>query len=393
MTTLIQEKAAQASAILEEKKIDLWLTFARETSAVEDPALPLIYGNTLTWHSALIITPQERIAIVGRYEAETAKRTGAYETVIGYDQSIQPELIKVIERINPKRIAINYSVNDPSADGLTHGLYQSLIGYLDGTPFSARLISAEEIIGALRGRKSAREIALIQQAINTTEEIYQQTFAFMKRGMTEREVGEFMHKQLHDRGLDPAWDYDHCPAVNSGPDSPVGHASPTEIKLEEGHLVHFDFGVKENSYCSDIQRMVYILRKGETQAPPEVQRGFDTIVTAIQEAAKAMKPGMRGVEIDSIARAIVTDAGYPEFKYATGHQLGRRAHDGGALLGPKWERYGKTPEMILEAGHVYTIEPGLMVPGYGYVGLEEDVAVTEHGAEFLHEPQVKLILI
>jgi Xaa-Pro aminopeptidase len=116
------------------------------------------------------------------------------------------------------------------------------------------------------------------------------------------------------------------------------------------------------------------------------------MVRAIEAAVAAMKPGVLGKEVDAVARRVVTDAGYPEFKHATGHHLGRLAHDGGGILGPEWERYGDTPNQPLEAGHVYTVEPSLPVAGYGHMGIEEDVLVTENGAEFLHQPQTRMVV-
>ncbi len=393
MTTLVQEKVQQAISILKEKNIDLWMTFLRETSAVQDPILPLIYGTTLTWHSALIITKTgQTIAVIGNLEAEAVRRIETYQEVIGYDISIQPDLVRILERLDPKQIALNMSHNDPTADGLTHGMYQQLRDYLVSTPFNERLISAESIIAALRGRKTFTEIARIKKAIDTTEAIFRRTFEILHPGMTELEVSRFMHAQVHEAGVSETWDYENCPVVNSGPESVVGHAGPTGIALERGHLVHFDFGVKQDDYCSDIQRMVYLLKPGETAAPEPVQRAFQTVVRAIQEAVKAMQPGVSGAEIDRIARATVTKAGYPEYMYGTGHGLGRAAHDGGGMLGPRWEKYGNLPDLPLEAGQVYTVEPGVAVPGYGYVGLEEDVLVTEKGAEMLSAGQNELVL-
>jgi len=392
---IIREKTNQSINVLKELDIDLWLTFVRETSGVRDPILDFIFGpEDLTWPSALIFTQTgERIAIVGRFEAEAVKRLGVYDPVLFYDQSIQPTLLETLERLDPQQIAINTSKNNVHADGLTHGLFEILTGYLDDTPFANRLTSAEEIINALRGRKTPTEVDRIRQAIAITEDIYARTFDYLRPGMTEKQVGEFMHKLLDEFGVDTAWSYDHCPAFNTGPDSPVGHGGPTDLVIEPGHLVHFDFGVKQNDYCSDIQRMGYVLRQGETEPPAEVQRGFETVLKAIDAGVAALIPGTPGQEVDAAARGVVTGAGYPEYKYATGHQLGRVAHDGGALLGPAWERYGDTPFQKVEVGHVYTVEPGLMVEGYGYIGLEEDVLVTENGAEYLGEPQRDLILI
>ncbi|MFC2063951.1 M24 family metallopeptidase [Chloroflexota bacterium] len=393
MSRIVHEKVIQAVEILKEMNIDLWLTFVRETSAGGDPILPLIYEHDLTWQSAILLTKEgDRIIILGSLEAEAARRMGVYSEVISYDQSIKKGLLNVLESLNPEKIAINYSMNDVHADGLSYGQYQLLIGYLQDTPYISRLISAEKVIAAVRGRKTASEVERIKAAVETTQEIYRRTFDYLQPGMTEIDVGRFMWDQMDELGVTSSWEKSGCPAVNSGPDSKVGHGGPTDIILERGHIVHFDFGVKQDDYCSDIQRLVYLLKPGENQAPEPVQKGFDTIISAVQAAMAAIKPGIPGCEVDAEARRVVTEAGYPEFMYGTGHQLGRTTHDGAGMLGPMWERYGDTPGYLLEAGQVFTIEPGLAVPGYGYIGLEEDIVVTENGAEYLCDPQVELIL-
>jgi Xaa-Pro aminopeptidase len=301
-------------------------------------------------------------------------------------------LLAVLERLDPARIAINYSADDVLADGLSHGLYRVLEGYLEATPYADRLVSAEDIIGRLRARKTPSEVELVRAAVEATLEIYEQTFDFAQPGMTESEIGAFMQDQVKERGLTFAWEAGHCPTVNAGPDSPVGHVGTTEQKLERGQLLHFDFGVQKGGYCSDIQRVVYFLAHGETEAPAAVCHAFETVLRAVQATVAVMKPGVKGKEVDAVAREIVTAAGFPEFKHATGHHLGRLAHDGAGVLGPEWERYGDTPNRRLEMGHVYTVEPTLFVPGYGFLGLEEDVAVTAAGTEYLGPPQTDLIL-
>ena len=394
MSTLVQSKVHQAVEILKELKIDTWLTFVRETSAAGDPVLPLIYGEGgLTWQSALLINRSgDCTAIVGQFEAHAAHETGAYAAVIPYDQSIRPVLRAELERLNPASIAINTSATDVMADGLTQGMYQILLEILKDSPYAGRLVSAENIIRALRGRKTAVELELIRKAIDTTENIFEETFHFVELDMSESEVADFMHRRLEDHQLDPAWSYEGCPIVNTGPDSPVGHAAPGAAVIRPGHILHIDFGVRQAGYCSDLQRVAYFLKSGEREAPAAVQQAFTAVSDAIHATVKAMRPGIPGKEIDDLARKHIIQAGFPEFMHATGHQLGRMAHDGGGLLGPSWDRYGAAPDYLLEAGQVYTVEPSLSVPGFGTLGLEEDVLVTSHGAEFLSRPQTKILL-
>ncbi|MCL6099728.1 MAG: M24 family metallopeptidase [Bacteroidetes bacterium] len=150
---------------------------------------------------------------------------------------------------------------------------------------------------------------------------------------------------------------------------------------------------KVNGYCSDLQRTWYILKPHEDKAPAEVQRGFDVIVESISRSAKELKPGKKGWEIDEIARNYIQIQGYEEFPHGLGHQVGRLVHDGGAMLGPKWERYGNLPMLDVEEGNVFTIEPRLTIPNHGIATIEEEVIVTKDGCEFISPRQKEIYLV
>jgi Xaa-Pro aminopeptidase len=153
-----------------------------------------------------------------------------------------------------------------------------------------------------------------------------------------------------------------------------------------------DFGVKQDRFCSDLQRMWYFLDSGETAPPDDIRRAWDACWGAIDAAFAELKPGAVGWEVDRASRDYLTAAGYPEYRHAVGHHLGRAVHDGSTLLGPRWDRYGDTPNGIVEPGNIFTLELGVAVPGRGYIGLEEDVLVTGDGTEWLSNPQRELWL-
>jgi Xaa-Pro aminopeptidase len=252
---LVAQKLDQAVAILGEQNVDLWLTLVRETLLTSDPCLDLIAGTYCAWQGAFLISRTgERIAIVGRFDAASVEQLGAYSEVVGYDKSLRPALRSAIERLAPRSIALNYSESDPAADGLTHGLWLLLSETLAGSPYADRLVSSEKIVNALRGRKSAAEVARIRGAIEATEEIYADVTPRLAPEMSELEIAALMHADVSHRGLGYAWERDHCPAVNAGPDKEVGHSGPGELRTHHGELLHVDFGVEREEYCSDLQR-------------------------------------------------------------------------------------------------------------------------------------------
>jgi Xaa-Pro aminopeptidase len=391
---MIREKINQAYDILREEKIDCWLTFVRESSTTFDPAMDLVVGTGVTWQSAFILTAQgESIAIVGSLDKANQEDHGHYHQIIGYVQSVEDDLIDTLKKIDPNKIAVNYSLNTATADGLSHGLYLQLIEYLKKAGLDDRIISSEPILNKLRGRKSATEISRVEEAIRDTLKMFDQVGKFIRPGRTEKQIARFLIDKVYEAGLELAWDADHCPAVFTGPDTAGAHAGPTDREVKAGHVLNIDFGIKKNEYCSDLQRSWYILRPGETEAPAEVQNGFAVIFESVTKAANFLKPGLTGYDIDTIARSHITKNGYDEYPHALGHQIGRTAHDGGGLLAPKWERYGTLPDQKIEINQLYTIEPRLTIKDYGVATIEEIVVVTENGCRFLSDRQQEIFLI
>ena len=393
-TNIVQEKLAQAVAILDEQDVDLWMLLARESDTMGDPSMPLVVGTSVTWESAFLISRAgDHVAIVGTGDVENVKQTGAWDNVIGYVEGIGDVLRDEIAARDPNVIALNFSKDDNIADGLSHGMYLLLQDILADTPYASRLAEAGDIPRKVRGRKSPTEIQRIRQAVNTTERIWEATERYIRPGVTEQDISNFMHGQLEERRLGSSWDWRYCPTVTAGPDSPIGHVGPTDIQVQAGQLVSIDFGVHEDEYSSDMQRTYYLLGAGESEPPEIVQRHFAIVDEAIQSAAEFIRPGVEGWQVDDVARTIFEREDLEEWRFALGHQLGRACHDGGTVLGPRWERYGNRPYGKVERDEVYTLEIGCSVPGYGRVNLEEDIVVTDDGCEFLAPPQRELIVL
>jgi Xaa-Pro aminopeptidase len=164
---LLQEKAEQAHKLLEETNLDCWLSFVRETDFHPDPGVEMVVGADVTRYSAfLLFRNGHRVGIVANFDVANVRAGGVFADVIGTDEDIRQPLLATLRRHDPQTIGLNFSADDVTADGLTHGQWLRLNELLHGTPFAGRLTSAAPLLGKLRGRKSAAEVARIRQAAN-----------------------------------------------------------------------------------------------------------------------------------------------------------------------------------------------------------------------------------
>ncbi|MEI6171511.1 MAG: M24 family metallopeptidase, partial [bacterium] len=261
-----------------------------------------------------------RTAIVGRFDADGLP-DGLFDRVVSYDRGIRTPLIEEFRRLDPRTIAINVSKSDVTADGLTAGMRDVLEESLAGTPYRDRLVSSEELVARLRGRKLPEEVRRIRRAVEVTESILSHVLERTAVGETELSIYRRFHEQMVARGVSSAWAAAHNPAVDAGPEKRLGHSGPTENRVQEGHLLHVDFGVRAEDYCSDLQRMTFF--GARHRVPDEVARAFEVVAGAIELASRSLRPGVKGCDVDAVARGFVVERGYPEFLHALGHQIGQ----------------------------------------------------------------------
>jgi Xaa-Pro aminopeptidase len=345
--------------------------------------------HDVTWESFFLFSRSgERIALVGNLDQENFVRSGCYSEVATYTAGVRADFLGFLNRLNPSSIAVNFSAENPSADGLTHGMFLKLMNYLKGTPFEDNIVSAEELCGKLRSRKLPSEISRLRRSAEVAAAVWNRSVRDICAGMNEKEIAALIDANIRETDGEPSF----ATIVNAGDKTAPGHGLPSDAILARGDLLHVDFGVRMDDYCSDIQRLLYIPRFGEKQAPPSLTEAFEHVRDIITATGKLCLPGALGHEVDGLARRMLEENGYDVYQHALGHQLGRGVHDGGAIIGPKWERYGGTPSIEFEEGNVFTLELEIILPGIGCVGLEEDMCITSSGAEFLCQRQMELTI-
>ena len=392
---LDKEKLPIIYEALTENDVDAWLITGRESIMKSEPILSVLGDMDFIIATTLIFTAAGKfIAIVSPLDVEGYKLIEGIDEVVEYQTTMEESIYEVLSKLKPKTLALNYCSSDAAADGLTVGMYRMLERVFERLDHTMQTVSAFPIVSDVRGRKTSSQIEKIRHCAVKADEYLRRVPEICKKGTTSLDIFNFLHDVAYKDGYGMSWADSQCPGVSVDPNVPSGHMGIISTPIKEGYLINIDYGVSKDGYCSDLQRMYYVLKENEDDAPEEVKKAFYLVRDAIREAKEFMREGVTGFQVDQIARHKIVDEGYDSWNAALGHQVGHQTHDGGTILANRRPRYNR-PELIdtpLRVGNVFTIEPGIETP-WGRVGIEEDVVITEHGTEWLVEPQQELILI
>jgi Xaa-Pro dipeptidase len=231
-----------------------------------------------------------------------------------------------------------------------------------------RIVPAEDVLAVLRMRKDEYELGRMRRAIAITEAALRTTIQQVKAGVTEQDIASSLMAEMLQSGAEGL---SFEPIVVAGPKAASPHATPGDRPIQSGETIVIDFGATVGGYVADLTRTFAI---GPLE--PELARVYE-VVQAANEAGRAKaRPEVPAGEVDRAAREVIEEAGYGEyFTHRTGHGLGLETHE------PPYIVAGN--ERILEPGMTFTIEPGVYLPGRAGVRIEDDVVVTDSGAESL----------
>ena len=230
---------------------------------------------------------------------------------------------------------------------------------------------ASDVLAGLRLRKDKDEVDAMRRAVKIAQDALEATIPFIKVGRTEKEIASELVMQLLKHGSDSEMPF--APIVSGGPNAANPHASPSDRKLQAGDLLVVDWGAAYAGYISDLTR---------TFAVGEVDAEYKKIHKIVQEAnaagRAAGKPGVPCADVDKAARALIEKAGYGEFfTHRTGHGIGMEGHEEPYIRGDNMQ--------ILEPGMAFTVEPGIYLPGRNGVRIEDNVVITDTGADVLSD--------
>lgn len=317
---------------------------------------------------ALLVTPWDTRMVVPSLNADQTEAHTGMEAVRWQDEDGPHEsLATVLGELNQDVRPILAADNAMRADHLI--LLQDLVQ-------PSRTLPAGELMAPLRMCKSEEEIRLLRRSAALADQAMQAGVEACHPGTREQEVGEAIARRFREGGAS-AIDFI---IVASGPNGAFPHHETGRRRLQEGDTVIIDIGATLDGYKSDITRVVHLGRPSE-----EVAGAYEAVREANHRGRLAAHPGAQADEVDRAARQCLEDAGLgPYFTHRTGHGLGLEAHE------PPWIMSGS--DTVLRPGMVFSIEPGVYLPGKFGIRVEDIVVITDHGCQVLSELPREMII-
>ena len=342
---------------------------------IELPALLINNIDNVRWISGfsgsngfVFLKPDSAQFVTDSRYTEQAKKECPGFDIVQLKTSAPEETTAVLENAGIAKIGFE------SAHLSVH-LYNT---YREKMPPSIELIPTNRLIDDLRLVKDHDEIAAIEEACGIADRAFDYIIPYLKPGAIERDVmltlEWFIRKEC---GAEVAFDS----IVASGARSALPHGRASEKTMELGDFVTLDFGARLNGYNSDITRTVVL-------GPPtaEQKKLYQTVLDAQLLALEAIRPGAAGKDVDAVARDFIKAAGHGEhFGHGLGHALGRQVHDG--------QGFSVRSDITLAPGMVITVEPGIYIPDWGGVRIEDDIVVTEDGCRILTHATKELLVL
>ena len=306
------------------------------------------------------------LALLGtdpRYEGEAKDQAKGFYPFI-YRKGLEASWPEIQGRVKPiKRLAFE-------GQALSFHSYQRIKKLLWSKEKPGSFLPAYQVVEELRARKERREIAIISRSLGITEGAFQEVQKLLRPGKTEKEIAWQVKQWIHQKGGD---DQAFEPIVASGPNAALPHAEPTEREIKKGEPILFDLGSKFQGYCSDLSRTVFL-------GPPSdrFKEVYSLVRQAQIQAEKGIRAGITTADADTLARSVIEKAGYGKyFKHSLGHGVGLATHELPSLSPLK-------PTALLP-GMVVTIEPGIYLPGWGGVRLENMMVIQKKGVRCLNQ--------
>lgn len=297
-----------------------------------------------------------------RYELTAQKQAPLFTTCI-HKGDWAAEIRRLVEKAHIKSLGFE-------AEALLVGRLQKMEAELD----EVELVPTSGLVAKLREQKDADEIAAIEKSLDLIEKALTQVVEQGIVGKSERNVALMIVRAVEDLGAEGVA---FPPIVAAGKNGAEPHAEPGSHVIKAGEPVIFDVGAKVEGYASDITRT--LVAGGIDHADETFNKVYPVVRRAQMEASENIKPGMTGQEADALAREVIDQAGFGErFGHSLGHGVGLMTHEDPSV-GP---RSGD----VLEPGMIFTIEPGIYLPGWGGVRLEHMVHLTQEGCRILGSP-------